>query len=384
MPSLFKKWLTTLTLFIASISVNAQATNSIDIGSALQNTDTATTLNPWIVTNMTDHMKNAICVGNSDAWNCPYNTTPILPVAIGANAILIDPLIDGNGNYPWPAGSYLSCFNANTIYTPPVTQSNSTACAMTISRRFIVNTAANTENITFKFTINVDNEVNAIVLDEGTANAINVPFTYSNVKVSQQVTIDTTIILSNGMHTVDITCANGEMATGGRYCYTMNNWQMNPFGITIRGNISSNADILVNSKSSPVTTCRPCQDSCNKFNTVVTNLENRVTKLENALKALLNIAANCPPIVASNTCTLDISPVPFSNATTVNYAIQNFSGNGILQVTDLSGNLLKSYPISQENGQMAVTDISGPDAVLIFSIVSNNKVLISKKSIRIN
>lgn len=71
-------------------------------------------------------------------------------------------------------------------------------------------------------------------------------------------------------------------------------------------------------------------------------------------------------------------PNPFSSETTINYTLPE-TGNAKLQVSDVNGKLVKSFNLdNQLSGQVVVSGIS-KGGTYVYSLVSNGRVLDSKK-----
>ena len=118
--------------FILITRLSAQ-TSRLDIGSAQQNVDTATTFNAWTVVTESLDMRHSLCYADSYAAGpVPSGVSNVFPVNIGQKALVINSLPD------WQAGTYLSCYPFNTIYTPAPLATTWTCCYMVIRRKFFI------------------------------------------------------------------------------------------------------------------------------------------------------------------------------------------------------------------------------------------------------
>lgn len=226
------------------IYTNAHAqTNSINIGSAQQNTDAGITYNAWKVTAMSTAFQTAPCYANTSSPTAPSGgAVAVSPVTLGQAAKVLS-------NYSgWPSGTYLSPFQYNTIYTPIPSVTNFSNSTATFSRSFFVCTSSS-EVINFNLTINADDNINNIILDKGTVGE-EVLFnnTSTNGNLFSPVVISLARTLSRGVHTITIEAAEWESPSLGSY-YTVAGIlrQWNPFGVCIKGTITSANNVLSNS-----------------------------------------------------------------------------------------------------------------------------------------
>jgi hypothetical protein len=246
-------------------STRAQFVNTINIGSVQQTVNPATTYNAWQVILMTPDMQNAPSYVNTTApTGPPAGGIPQPPVAIGQNAlVLAQPFAS------WAAGTYLSCFAQNTIYTPTPAQNNFTNCAMTIRRRFNICSDSN-QQVTFNFNVRCDDYINSIIVDAGTANSITL-FNVPAPAMAVPVTINSVRFLAPGIHTLDIVSANWE-DRGGSY-FTVNGAQMqwNPFGVAIAGNITTTGNVLLNAPAPTINPITGISSICAGTTTTLSN-----------------------------------------------------------------------------------------------------------------
>lgn len=85
---------------------------------------------------------------------------------------------------------------------------------------------------------------------------------------------------------------------------------------------------------------------------------------------------------SSNSGTLDIIPTPFSNTVKAVYTITGFTGTAALQITDINGAVLQTIPIRQASGQIELNNIRTAAGTVIFSIITEGKNIVSKRSIK--
>ncbi|HLK27670.1 MAG TPA: LamG-like jellyroll fold domain-containing protein [Puia sp.] len=192
----------------------------------------------WIVTAMSDDLRNAFCNSNTSGPTQPSGVS-VPPVSIGQPALAIQAF------FQWPpTGTYVSCFPYNTIYTNVPTVDNYTNCTMGITRTFYVCSSSN-EDVNFNLNLTTDNNTTGVIIDAGTANAITL---YTGAAgLFTPVLINMTENLAPGLHTLTITGADYEDVTAGSYFNlpsgTISEW--NPFGIALTGTISSANNIFV-------------------------------------------------------------------------------------------------------------------------------------------
>lgn len=127
------------------------------------------------------------------------------------------------------------------------------------------------------------------------------------------------------------------------------------------------------------TLSQEAQDEIEELKAEVNDLKKQV----NALLEFNNYSKNIK-LENANTNSLEIIPTPFENKTKAFYNIENFSGEAILQVLDISGKVLQVIPIKQSSGQIQIEHLQTASSTVIFNIISGGKLLISKKSIKIN
>ncbi len=229
-----------LCLFSIIVLDSFAQTTTINIGSAQQELNPATTFNAWTVQAMSPNMLSAPCYANTTSATGPNpGAVAVGPVGIGQAARVV----------PGFAGlTNLSCFQFNTIYTPMPVTANYTNCTMTIRRRFIVCSNQN-EQINFSFTINCDDGVNSIVLDAGTANSNTLFSGPPTPSINPAYTLNASRSLSPGLHTIDLQVSDYENIFGLGQYFTVNNtpMQWNPFAVAITGNVTSTNSVLLNS-----------------------------------------------------------------------------------------------------------------------------------------
>lgn len=242
-------------LSITAFTSKAQFTNSINIGSAQQTVNPATTYNPWQVTAMSGDMSTALCYSNTTAASAPPLGAPAVgPVTIGQNALVVT-------SFPsWPAGTYLSCFQFNTLYTPQPAVSNLTNCTMTI-RRFFNLCSNGLQRVNFNMTLTCDDGINSVIVDAGTPGAV-VLFTGPAFALATPVNIVNSLNLAPGIHTIDIVASNYEDVNGTYYIIGGVRKQWNTFGISITGTVSAIGPVLLNSATPEISSITGPPEVC--------------------------------------------------------------------------------------------------------------------------
>lgn len=112
----------------------------------------------------------------------------------------------------------------------------------------------------------------------------------------------------------------------------------------------------------------------------VDQLRQEVDALKQQVQLLMKALQT--PIVQAGANTLEIVPTPFDKQATAQYSLENFSGKALLQVSDASGRVLKTFPVPAAKGSIAVGNFWAADGVLVFSIIDSGKVVISVRSMR--
>ncbi|TDP60209.1 tail fiber domain-containing protein [Flavobacterium dankookense] len=74
-------------------------------------------------------------------------------------------------------------------------------------------------------------------------------------------------------------------------------------------------------------------------------------------------------------------PNPFTDRTLINYSLSNGVTKGNIMIFDLSGKLIKDFPVNENKGQITVTASQIGKGFFIYSLVQNGQELISKKMI---
>lgn len=254
LSSLLRAVLVCILLAVGFVS-KAQFTNSINIGSAQQTVNPTTTYNPWQVTNYSGDMGGAYSNSNTTATvPPPLGPPPAAPVAFGQNALVVT-------SYPsWVAGTYLSCFPFNTIYTPQPAASNLTNCTMTIRRFFNICSNGN-ERVNFNMTVRCDDGINSIVIDAGSGSPV-VLFTGPAFAMAPPINISASVNLAPGVHTIDIVASDWEDVNGTYYVINGVRRQWNPFGVSITGTVSTIGPVLLNSAAPPISSITGPPEVC--------------------------------------------------------------------------------------------------------------------------
>lgn len=74
-------------------------------------------------------------------------------------------------------------------------------------------------------------------------------------------------------------------------------------------------------------------------------------------------------------------PNPFTDRTIINYSLSNGVTKGNILIFDLTGKLIKDFPVNENKGQITVTASQIGKGLFIYSLVQNGQELISKKMI---
>ncbi len=255
------------------LSSKAQV-NNINIGSSQQLINTGTTFNAWRVTNMSQVMQNAICLGNTNGWDCLNGGNQIAPVSLNSEAAIVS--YTDLANHSWPTGggiftTYLSCFPVNTIFTTTVPANVFDNYTMTVARSFFV-CSQTSEAVILNLKISADNSVLAVILDAGTANEVQLLNSPVADAMTNPVSItNTPLNLTGGLHTISVKCSNYQsINSNARLCSIGSKvLQMNPFGVSIAGSITSVNNVLLNQSSAVVTRVTDQTSNCSGNNVTV-------------------------------------------------------------------------------------------------------------------
>lgn len=247
------------------VSSKAQL-SSIDISSSKQAVNSSTTFNAWKVTNMSQAMQNAVCVGNSNGWDCPNAINQIAPVELNSDAAIVSYTDLANNSWPTGGGiftTYLSCFPVNTIFTNTVPSNAFDNYTTTLSRSFFV-CSQTKEQVSLNIKISADNSVLNVILDAGSANEVQLLSSPVADAITNPVSINTPLNLVPGLHTISVKCSNyQETIATAHLCYISGKaLQLNPFGVAIAGNITSTNNILLNKNSAVVSSVNDPTSNC--------------------------------------------------------------------------------------------------------------------------
>jgi hypothetical protein len=115
-------------------------------------------------------------------------------------------------------------------------------------------------------------------------------------------------------------------------------------------------------------------------------LQQQVAELQMQVKALLENLnyATSSKVEQQNTNTLEVVPTPFNSNAKVIYSISDYQQGTILQVIDISGKILKTFPVRESRGQIEIGSLQASSTTVIFNIINQGRLLISKKSISLN
>ncbi len=147
--------------------------------------------------------------------------------------------------------------------------------------------------------------------------------------------------------------------------------------------IDANGNLFVSGVSTASRAANP-GNADNAEYSEVEEMKAQIAELQSQIKILLEANARTANTAAvpNKSARLDIYPSPFTNETKVSYATDNTDGNTILQVSDVNGRILKSYPVSNKQGVIQINDVEVSKGLVIFNLISNGKLLASKKSIK--
>jgi hypothetical protein len=233
--------------------------NLLNIGSSQQLNSPATTFNAWKVSAMSQAMQTAVCVGNTNGWDCPFTYNQIQPVALNHDAAIV--AYTDLANNSWPTGggvftTYLSCFPVNTIFNPTVPQDVFDNYTMTLTRSFVI-CSQSSEQVNFNLKISADNSVLSVIVDAGLPSQKSLLASPVSDAMQNPISISTStpLSLAPGLHTISVKASNYQTsAQNARICYINNlPMQMNPMGAAISGTISTINSVLVNSDVANIT-----------------------------------------------------------------------------------------------------------------------------------
>ncbi|PZF73999.1 T9SS type A sorting domain-containing protein [Taibaiella soli] len=392
-----KKLYLALGLLSGAATLHAQ-TNSIDISSA-QQTNPAS--GKWKVIAMSADMQNAYCYGNTNGPAAPQSgATAVSPVIIGQDAlVLTNDIVDWSPN----GGTFLSCFQYNTVYTSQPSVKNNTNCTMTIQRRFYV-CSDTAQLININLPAVCDDYILSATMDGSTVLFTN---TSSNPSFPSAVTINSTQYVTPGPHTIEVVCANNEDPVPNYYYVGGAMRQWNPFGVMLTGNITTAAgNILYDTipPAMPVIIGNPTITSGQSAtlsnaagngtwfssNTAVATVsQTGVITAINAGTTVISYTNShyCPnqtsktitvenpagintPIATGNTQLLQNAPNPFNGKTIIEYFVTTIKSGACICVYDLNGKELQRLPIaSAGKGSVVINDDLMPSGIYLYSLI---------------
>ena len=105
------------------------------------------------------------------------------------------------------------------------------------------------------------------------------------------------------------------------------------------------------------------------------NFKLQLTELQNKFNQLT------PGDVKIKVNSLEVVPNPITGTSVVSYKLDNANAASILVISDLQGKLLKQIPLAknQQQGQVQVSKKDLPNGMYVFTIVSGNAEVQSKK-----
>jgi hypothetical protein len=119
-------------------------------------------------------------------------------------------------------------------------------------------------------------------------------------------------------------------------------------------------------------------------------INNQKKKIEE-LEQLINEVIKSRPVTnnhsALNNSDLKIAsleqnaPNPFSQNTIIHYTLPQNAGRATIDITDINGKLIRSYPASNTNGRLVIKAGELPSGTYQYSLVMNGKLIETKKMV---
>lgn len=118
-------------------------------------------------------------------------------------------------------------------------------------------------------------------------------------------------------------------------------------------------------------------------NTEISALKAQVAQLQAQVNALLEARNFSPATDAEQGSALEVVPTPFDSKVSVVYALPKLTPGTVLKITDAEGRLIKVLPVSQSKGTIEVGQLSTSSSLVVFTLESGNKVLLSRRSVKL-
>ena len=121
------------------------------------------------------------------------------------------------------------------------------------------------------------------------------------------------------------------------------------------------------------------QDS---LNSVVDQMNSRLSRIEQL--AGINNKQNSMSALLSSARLYQNAPNPFNQTTQINYFIPDNTGSATIQITDMSGAIIKSVPVNAKgNGQLTLATSQMPAGMYNYSLYIDRNVIDTKKMVLI-
>jgi uncharacterized FlaG/YvyC family protein len=149
--------------------------------------------------------------------------------------------------------------------------------------------------------------------------------------------------------------------------------------------VDGDGNVYVSSQTARIAT-QP-EVSGTEKNDEITALKNKIEKLEAALEKLQQQFSSTNGNIEINTADvrnfqLDVNPNPAKSGTTIRYSYPTGSNTAFVNITDLSGKLIKRIDIKKSNKSsinFSLEDVASSSGIYIYTLEVNNKVVMSKK-----
>ncbi|MBC8753206.1 tail fiber domain-containing protein [Kordia sp. YSTF-M3] len=127
------------------------------------------------------------------------------------------------------------------------------------------------------------------------------------------------------------------------------------------------------------------QELNEKATASIDELNEKVASLESQLEELRGEAGSSKENKLDNAGEVGFSmeqnrPNPFTDQTVVNYTLPS-NTKATIAVVDLSGKFIKEYNLSNQKGQLTINSSDIGKGIFIYTLISDNEVMISKKMI---
>ncbi len=120
----------------------------------------------------------------------------------------------------------------------------------------------------------------------------------------------------------------------------------------------------------------------------ISKLEEKLENLEAKINSVLSNQPNQKEEVAIETKENGLleqnAPNPFSNNTSIKYRIPENSNFSVINILDINGRLLKTYPVLDKSGVLNINAFEFPAGTYIYNLVIDNKIIDTKKMLLTN